>query len=907
MSDQLLLDDIRLLGRLLGDVVRDQAGDEVYELVEGVRRASVDARRDDAASRQPALSRLDPLLTGVPIEHGLDVIRAFSWFSLLANIAEDVRQRLGRHERPVRGTLADTVTRVAAEHDAAAIGPVLDSLWVSPVITAHPTEVRRKTVLSIRHNIVELLVAHDRATAEDRDELIEQLRIEVLLLWQTAILRMSKLRVRDEANEALGYYPLSLFDAIGSLQSMATALFERTWPTAMRGRTPHPYVAMGSWIGGDRDGNPYVTAGELRFSLRRQAEVAIAHHLDGLARLGRDLSMSSRLVRPTDTVLALAEASGDDSPFRSDEPYRRALRGMYARLAATALDLVGGVPGPAPHAILAPYADPGELLADLDAVIASLNSHGASALAVARVAPVRRDVHLFGFHLCSLDLRQNSAVHEAVVAELLDIARVHVDYLGLNESDRTALLIDELQSPRPLRLPNAPYSAATMAELEIFVAAAEGIARLGPRSIRQYVISKAESVSDVLEVAVLLREVGLNGAVDIVPLFETIEDLRGGGDTLRAMFDTGVYRQLVDGRGQQEVMLGYSDSNKDGGYLTANWALYRAEQELVSAAADAGVPLRLFHGRGGTVGRGGGPSFDAIVAQPVGTVQGALRLTEQGEMVAAHFADQVIARDHLEALLAATLEASAASVGGRRSTPLAGDAAMEELSTLAFGAYRDLVYETPRFAEFFREMTPLREIAELNVGSRPAARSGSGRIEDLRAIPWVFSWSQCRLMIPGWYGAGTAFDTWAGTDSGRLATLRAMYGGWPMFRTTISNMAMVLSKTDLSIAERYASLVTDAQLRDAIFGRIRDEHELTMGWVGAITETELLADNPMLQRSVRYRFPYLDPLHHLQIELLRRHRAAKPADEGDDADEDLVRRGIQLTINGIATALRNSG
>ena len=903
MSDQLLLEDIRLLGRLLGDVVRDQAGEEVYELVEAVRRASVDARRENADGGQPALSRLDPLLADVPIEHGLDVIRAFSWFSLLANVAEDVRQRLGRDERPTRGTLADTVARVAEEHDAAAIAPVLESLWVSPVITAHPTEVRRKTVLSIRHNIVELLVARGRVTDAQRDGLIEQLRIEVLLLWQTAILRMSKLRVRDEANEALGYYPLSLFEAIGSLQSAATALFEQTWPAAMNGRTPHPYVPMGSWIGGDRDGNPFVTATELRFSLRRQAEVAIAHHLDGLARLGRDLSMSSRLVRPTDAVIALADASDDDSPFRSDEPYRRAARGMYARLAATALELVGSVPGPAPHAVLDPYAAPGELVADLDAVIASLNSHGAAALSAARVVPVRRDVELFGFHLCTLDLRQNSAVHEAVVAELFDNAGVHAEYLGLTEAERMELLIAELRSPRPLRLPGTAYSATTEAELEIFVAAAQGIARLGPRSIGQYIISKAESVSDVLEVAVLWREVGLSGLVDIVPLFETIEDLRGGGHTLRAMLDTAVYRGLVDRRGQQEVMLGYSDSNKDGGYLTANWALYQAEQDLVTAAGDAGVPLRLFHGRGGTVGRGGGPSFDAIIAQPVGSVQGALRLTEQGEMVAAHFADHVIAGDHLEALLAATLEASAASIGGRRSTPLAGDEAMEELSALAFTAYRELVYETPRFAEFFREMTPLGEIAELNVGSRPAARSGSGRIEDLRAIPWVFSWSQCRLMIPGWYGAGTAFEAWAGSDWARLQTLRAMYGGWPMFRTTISNMAMVLSKSDLSIAARYAGLVTDAALRDAIFGRIRDEHELTLGWIGAITEAELLADNPMLQRSVQYRFPYLDPLHHLQIELLRRYRAASPT----DADEELVRRGIQLTINGIATALRNSG
>ncbi|MCU1399502.1 MAG: ppc [Acidimicrobiales bacterium] len=895
-SDQLLLADIRLLGRLLGEVVRDQAGDEVYNLVESVRRASVTARREG----RPVLDRLDEWLHGVPIELGLEVIRAFSWFSFLANIAEDVRQRVGREDRSGRGTLADTVARLAVEHDSAAMAPVLDALWVSPVITAHPTEVRRKTVLAVRHNIVELLVSRDRATPRGLDEIMAALRVEVLLLWHTAILRLSKLRVRDETNEALGYYPLSLFEAIGALQADATSLLAATWPDAAP-RVAHPFVPMGSWIGGDRDGNPFVTAGELRDALRLQAQVAIAHHLDGLARLGRELSISSRLVAPDDALVALADVSGDDSPFRADEPYRRALRGMHARLSATALELVGEVPGAPAHAVLPPYDSPRSLIADLDVVIASLRAHGAGVLAELRVEPVRRDVELFGFHLCTLDLRQNSAVHQNVVAELLTAAHVHADYLSLDEAARTSLLAAELASPRPLRLPGRTTTPATAAELDIFVAAAEGIARLGPRAISQYVISKAESVSDVLEVAVLLREVGLGGGVDIVPLFETIDDLRRGGATLRAMFSTAAYRGLVDNRGGQEVMLGYSDSNKDGGYLTANWALYRAEQDLVDAAGDAGVRLRLFHGRGGTVGRGGGPSFDAIVAQPAGTAQGALRLTEQGEMVAAHFADPVLARDHLEALLAATLEASAASIGGARSTPMAGDAAMEQLSDLAFAAYRGLVYDTPRFAEFFRELTPLGEIAELNVGSRPAARSSSGRIEDLRAIPWVFSWSQCRLMIPGWYGAGTAFSAWAGDDADRVRTLREMYDGWPMFRTTISNMAMVLSKTDISIAARYAGLVSDVELRDDVFERIRAEHELTLDWVARITEAELLADNPMLLRSVRYRFPYLDPLHHLQIDLLHRHRA------GADDDDELIRRGIQLTINGIATALRNSG
>ena len=901
-GDRLLLDDIRLLGRLLGEVVRDQAGNEVYELVERVRRAGVESRR-----RQPAASAdLAPFLDGVPVAHALEVIRAFSWFSLLANIAEDVRQRLGRVDRPSRGTLPDTVEQLAGRYDSAVMAPVLEELWVSPVITAHPTEVRRKTVLAIRHNIVELLVRRGRSAEVEHPGIDADLRVEVLLLWQTAILRMSKLRVRDEANEALGYYSLSLFEAIGTLQADAERLFREAWPEAPP--VLHPLVPMGSWIGGDRDGNPFVTADELRHSLRRHAETAIEHHLQGLMRLAVELSISSRLVNTTPELTALADASRDASPFRADEPYRRALRGMHARLELTSETLDRGASSRdgsgAGDSAVEPYSTPDELLADLDVVIESLWSHGAAVLADARVGPVRRDVVLYGFHLCTLDLRQNSAVHEVTVAELLASAGVCDDYLALAETERVQLLATELASARPLRLPGAVTTPGVRAEMDIFEAAASGMAELGTRAISQYVISKAESVSDVLEVAALLREVGLGDAMDIVPLFETIEDLHRAGDVLRAMLAVPVYRRLVDRRGGQEIMLGYSDSNKDGGYLTANWALYRAEQDLVDAAGDAGVRLRLFHGRGGTVGRGGGPSFDAIVAQPAGTAQGSLRLTEQGEMVAAHFADPVLARDHLEALLAATLEASAASIGGARSTPMAGDAAMDELSALARSAYRGLVYDTPRFAEFFREATPLGEIAALNVGSRPAARTTSGRIEDLRAIPWVFSWSQCRLMIPGWFGAGTAFQMWAGDQPDRVRTLREMYRGWPMFRTTISNMAMVLSKTDLAIARRYVDLVRDPMLRDAVFGRIAGEHALTLAWVSTITESELLADNPILLRSVRYRFPYLDPLHHLQVDLLRRHR---DADGADDPDRELVQRGIQLTINGIATALRNSG
>jgi phosphoenolpyruvate carboxylase len=521
---------------------------------------------------------------------------------------------------------------------------------------------------------------------------------------------------------------------------------------------------------------------------------------------------------------------------------------------------------------------------------------------------VRRDVELFGFHLCGLDLRQNAAVHEQTVAELLATAGVAADYLSLTESDRRAVLLAELVTPRPLRVPRAAYAERTSSELAIVEAAADGVRRIGAPAVPHYVISACSSVSDVLEVAVLAREAGLD--VDVVPLFETIDDLHHAGATLDALLDEPWYRAHVARHGDvQEVMIGYSDSNKDGGYLAANWSLYEAEADLVAVAHRHGVRLRLFHGRGGTVGRGGGPAYEAILAQPPGSVQGALRVTEQGEIVAAKFADGELARRNLETVLAATLEASCLD-----TEHLDGDAdgyrvVMAELAALARAEYRSLVYETPGFVEVFRALTPIGEIASLNIGSRPASRTASNRIEDLRAIPWVFSWSQSRIMLPGWYGTGTAIERWVGdidTAAGadRLGQLRVMHDRWPFLRSVLSNMDMVLAKSDLTIAHRYRELAAGVVGADAVADRIVDEHRRTVRWLLLVTGHDtLLADNPALARSIRNRFGYLDPLNHLQLAFLRRHR------EGvvDAADRDLVERGIQLTLNGLATGLRNSG
>jgi len=914
-SNHQLSADIRLLGRLLGNVVRDQAGDDVFELIEQIRRVAVSARRDGISS----VDDLREMLSHHSIEQQLHVIRAFDWLSLLANTAEDVHvERRRRHHRaagttPQPGSLAATFDGLdAAGVDHKQIVATLTGLQVSPVITAHPTEVRRKTILNVLAEVAQLLDERGRLPDghPDQFEIESKLDVHVLTLWQTALLRLSKLRVRDEVNEALRYYEASLFETVPKLgrdlETMAAERYETD------GLDTTAAISMHSWIGGDRDGNPFVTADVMRLALSRQAKIAFDRHLNSIRDLAIDLSMSARLVTPTADLNALAESSGDDSPFRADEPYRRALRAIYARLHGFAEQVLAGMDaelsGPQPALVQPPYGSLDELLHDLNVVDTSLRSHGAAELADARIEPVMRTVAVFGAHLCGLDMRQNSAVHEFIVNDLLRGAGVVDRYLELGEAERVAVLSAELQSPRLLRHPTAEYEELTLKELDILDAAADAIRRLGRRAVPHYVISMATAVSDVLEVAVLLKEVGLATAstgdlpatsqLDIVPLFETIGDLAGAGATLTALLAHPVYRQLIESRERrQEVMIGYSDSNKDGGYLSSQWHLFSAQASLVAAAGDAGVSLRLFHGRGGTVGRGGGPAYQAILAQPPGSVDRTIRITEQGEMVAAKYAQPALARRNLETLLAATIKASCSpSTDDRRPND---ETTMSDIADTAFDAYRSLVYGEDRFVDFFRQITPTNEIATLNVGSRPASRKKSEAIEDLRAIPWVFGWTQCRLMIPAWYGAGTAFDAF-----GDVERLRAMYRDWPFFTTIINNMGMVLAKADIDIGRRYAdALVDDVEMRTQIFSRIEAEHTLVRRWHASITgSSDPLADNPLLARSLRNRYPYLDPLHVMQVDLLRQFR-----DGADDDSAELVQRGIQLTINAIATGIRNSG
>jgi phosphoenolpyruvate carboxylase len=911
-KDLPLREDIRLLGRLLGDTVRDQCGEAVFDLVERIRQLSVRFHRDDD---REARQGLETTLDALSRDQTIDVVRAFSYFSHLANIAEDqhhirrTRAHLIRGSAPREGNLCHAIERVfEAGATPADLNGFFNTALVSPVLTAHPTEVQRKSILNCQNAIARLLDTRDRIvlTPDEEENNDEALRRAVLTLWQTRMLRTAKLSVIDEVANGLSYYQTTFLRELPRLYANVEDTLAGHDADGHVRELP-AFLRIGSWIGGDRDGNPFVTAEVLERTLAMQAETALDFYLAEIHTIGSQLSLADRLVSSSDALHALAESSVDHSPHRADEPYRRALAGVYARLAATYRTLLGKSPARPAAGEAAPYADSAALLADLDVVHVSLQNNGSAALCRGRLRQLRRAVRVFGFHLAPIDLRQNSDVHERLVAELMRVADPTMDYLALDEEARIACLLEEISTVRPLQSAHLRYSEEAETEFAILRAARQAHARYGAASLPNYIISKTDGVSDILEVALLLKEAGLLDprepalAMNIIPLFETIGDLQAASATMDHLFSLAPYMALLESRERaQEVMLGYSDSNKDGGFLTSGWELYKAEVELVEVFARHGVRLRLFHGRGGSVGRGGGPSYEAILAQPGGAVQGQIRLTEQGEVIGAKYGNPDVGRRNLEVLVAATLQATLQADDAPATRPDFMDA-MQALSDSAFQAYRDLVYETPGFERYFWESTVITEIADLNIGSRPASRKKSTAIEDLRAIPWVFSWAQCRLMLPGWYGFGSAVRQFlaANPDTG-LALLQDMAQNWSFFSTTLSNMDMVLAKSDLAIASRYAALVKDDALREAIFPRICAEHAATVDALLKITgQDELLAGNPLLRRSIRNRFPYLDPLNHVQVELLRRHRAG--------AEDERIRRGIHIAINGIAAGLRNSG
>ncbi len=959
-DDRPLVEDIRLLGRVLGDVIREQEGAPAFRLIERIRKLSVAFRRDADTQADRTLKKLLKTLSN---DQTVSVIRAFTYFSHMVNLAEDrhnirrrsLQERMG--EWP-QGSLELTLTRLQrAGVGSDAIAASLATSFVSPVLTAHPTEVQRKSILDAERAIANLLAQRDtiRATGGREKDVVkpreladneQQIRARILQLWQTRLLRFTKLTVADEVENALSYYESTFLREIPKVYAKLENQLEQ--------RLAGSFLRMGQWIGGDRDGNPNVNAQTLTHALRRQAEMALRHYLTEVHYLGSELSLSALLVNCLPAMRALAERSPDTNEHRRDEPYRRALIGVYARLAASLKELSGTEA--ARHALPPqnPYPSAREFLADLLTIDASLSAHHGGAMAAQRLRPLIRAVEVFGFHLATLDLRQSSDQHEWVLAELLAVARLEPAYGELDEQAKCALLMRLLNDARPLRVVGADYSVNTRSELAIFETAQAARQRFGTQAIRHYIISHTESVSDLLEVLLLQKEVGLlRGTLDaaatcdliIVPLFETIEDLRHATPIMREYYALPGIQPMVRRAGpdqycEQDIMLGYSDSNKDGGIFTSNWELYRTEISLAmlfdelnavprhatSLSSSAPPPaaglirLRMFHGRGGTVGRGGGPTYQAILAQPPGTVRGQIRLTEQGEVVGSKYANPEIGRHNLETLVAATLEATLLPA------PEAANAsfllAAAELSQQGMVAYRRLVYETAGFADYFFAATPISEIAELNIGSRPAARSTGpalpsgaakpgcadrpgtrGRcIEDLRAIPWGFSWGQCRLILPGWYGFGSAVEQFLGPtgEKSRLQLLQQMYRQWPFFSTLVSNIDMVMAKSDLALAWRYGELVSDARLRKKIFGAVQAEWQRSAAALTLITgDKRRLANDVGLQRSIRHRFPYIDPLHHLQVELVRRYRAGQT--------DERVHRGIHISINGIAAGLRNTG
>jgi phosphoenolpyruvate carboxylase len=819
-------------------------------------------------------------------------VRSFMLFSMLANLAEDRQGAAAENDSTLASALDFLEAQGVKRADAAGL---LDRALITPVLTAHPTEVMRKSMLDHRNRIAALMVQRDLGSRETTaGEVIEEaIAAQIGLLWQTRALRHERLYVADEVDTALTY----LRDIFLPVMPALYARWER-----LLGKRPTSFLRLGSWIGGDRDGNPHVTADSLRLALGRASQALLADYLEQLNALGAELSLSSELASVSEALDKLAQRGGDVNPARADEPYRRAITGMYARLAATYQSLTGRSP-PRPASVEAPaYPDAASLRADLEVLEDSLKSKSQVRLnGGGSLARLNRAVETFGFHLATLDLRQNADVHGRVVAELLKVAGASPDYQALTESARVALLRRELASERLLASPYAAYSPETLSELSIVRAAAEAHRRYGAECITFYVISKCESVSDLLEVNILLKEAGLyrghgnpSASIMAVPLFETITDLERSADVMQEWLSLPETAAITQAFGFQEVMVGYSDSNKDGGYLTSVWGLHQATRKLAAVFEGLSTPMQVFHGRGGAVGRGGGSSFAAIRAQPHGTVRGRIRITEQGEIIAAKYGTCESAATNLESIAAATLLASLENAALSADSGRRFASAMVNLSHEAFRAYRELVYETEGFATFFRQMTPLMEISELKIGSRPASRTNSQRIEDLRAIPWVFSWAQARVMLPGWYGVGQALRS---ADSGLL---REMLDAWPFFRATLDNLEMVLSKSDMGIAARYLTLVEDQALGEALFGRIRDMWLATQDSLLLLTgQTRLLEKHPVLDASIRLRLPYIEPLNLLQVELLKRHRAG----EGDPR----VREGIQLSINAIATALRNSG
>ena len=882
-------EEVLILTELLEDITKNMLAPETFDKIMQLKNLST----------SEDYQGLNKLVTSLSNEEMIYISRYFSILPLLINISEDVDlayeiNHQNNVDQDYLGKLSTTIKMVAEKENAAEI---LEQLNVVPVLTAHPTQVQRKSMLDLTNHIHTLLRKYRdvKLGLINKEKWHTDLRRYIEIIMQTDMIREKKLKVTNEITNVMEYYQSSFLNAVPRLTAEYKKLAKEQ---GIELQHPKP-ITMGMWIGGDRDGNPFVTAETLNKSALTQCEVIMNYYDEKIYNLYREFSLSTSIVNVSDKVREMALKSQDNSIYREKELYRRALFDIQAKMQATKTYLIED------KDVHPRYATADEFYQDLLAIRDSLLENKGEYLISGEFVELMQAVEIFGFYLASIDMRQDSSVHEACVAELLASAGINDHYSDLSEDEKCSLLLKELEEdPRILSATHAEKSELLEKELSIFKAARKLKDKLGENVIRQTIISHATSVSDMLELAIMLKEVGLVDAqkarVQIVPLFETIEDLDHSEETMRKYFSLPLAKKWIASKDNyQEIMLGYSDSNKDGGYLSSCWTLYKAQQQLTAIGDEFGVKVTFFHGRGGTVGRGGGPTYEAITSQPLKSIKDRIRLTEQGEVIGNKYGNKDAAYYNLEMLVSAAINRMITKKKSDTNTSNRYEAIMDQVVDRSYDIYRDLVFGNEHFYDYFFESSPIKAISSFNIGSRPAARKTITEIGGLRAIPWVFSWSQSRVMFPGWYGVGSSFKEFIDQDPKNIEFLRDMYQNWPFFQSLLSNVDMVLSKSNMNIAFEYAKLCEDEEVQ-AIYYTILDEWQLTKDVILAIEGyDELLAENSYLKDSLNYRMPYFNILNYIQLELIKRQRRGELS-----ADEEKL---IHTTINGIATGLRNSG
>ncbi|VRT62768.1 phosphoenolpyruvate carboxylase [Streptococcus pneumoniae] len=882
-------EEVLILTELLEDITKNMLAPETFEKIIQLKELST----------QEDYQGLNRLVTSLSNDEMVYISRYFSILPLLINISEDVDlayeiNHQNNIDQDYLGKLSTTIKLVAEKENAVEI---LEHLNVVPVLTAHPTQVQRKSMLDLTNHIHSLLRKYRdvKLGLINKDKWYNDLRRYIEIIMQTDMIREKKLKVTNEITNAMEYYNSSFLKAVPHLTTEYKHLAQAHGLNLKQAKP----ITMGMWIGGDRDGNPFVTAKTLKQSALTQCEVIMNYYDKKIYQLYREFSLSTSIVNVSKQVREMARQSKDNSIYREKELYRRALFDIQSKIQATKTYLIED------EEVGTRYETANDFYKDLIAIRDSLLENKGESLISGDFVELLQAVEIFGFYLASIDMRQDSSVYEACVAELLKSAGIHSRYSELSEEEKCDLLLKELEEdPRILSATHAEKSELLAKELAIFKTARVLKDKLGDDVIRQTIISHATNLSDMLELAILLKEVGLvdteRARVQIVPLFETIEDLDHSEETMRKYLSLSLAKKWIDSRNNyQEIMLGYSDSNKDGGYLSSCWTLYKAQQQLTAIGDEFGVKVTFFHGRGGTVGRGGGPTYEAITSQPLKSIKDRIRLTEQGEVIGNKYGNKDAAYYNLEMLVSAAINRMITQKKSDTNTPNRYEAIMDQVVDRSYDIYRDLVFGNEHFYDYFFESSPIKAISSFNIGSRPAARKTITEIGGLRAIPWVFSWSQSRVMFPGWYGVGSSFKEFINKNPENIAILRDMYQNWPFFQSLLSNVDMVLSKSNMNIAFEYAKLCEDEQVK-AIYEIILNEWQVTKNVILAIEgHDELLADNPYLKASLDYRMPYFNILNYIQLELIKRQRRGELSSDQE--------RLIHITINGIATGLRNSG